>query len=141
MAKPELDLGGGPKILVVDDEPLIADSLALILQDHGYNARAAYSGADALTKAETFTPELLLTDIVMSDLDGIQVAIRLCELWPSCKVLFMSGHVFTSDSKLAEGVAFAFDFAEKPTHPIELLRRIRTLLFAQSEPSANVMEK
>lgn len=82
------------RILVVDDEPLIADSLALILSDNGFETIVAYGGVDALTKAETLSPELLLTDVVMPDLDGIQLAFRLVERWPACKVLFISGHLF-----------------------------------------------
>src|ERR671930_1042954 len=139
---PDLGMGRGPKILVVDDEPLIADSLTLILSDHGYDALAAYGGRDALNKAETFTPELLLTDIVMPDLDGIQVAVRLGERCPACKVLFISGTCLASELPLdAQAVCFAFGFAEKPMHPLELLRRIRTLLFGHAEPSPNAVEK
>jgi DNA-binding response OmpR family regulator len=126
---------------VVDDEPLIADSLALILSDYGYNALAAYGGVDALNKAETFTPDLLFTDVVMPDLDGMGLAVQLSRRWPGCKVLFISGHVSASDLQDAcEGIPCSFELVEKPIHPLELLERIRTLLLSQAKPSFDPVE-
>ena len=66
-----------PKVLVVDDERVIADTLAMILNQSGFDARPVYSGERALEMATTFAPDMLITDVIMDDLNGIDAAIRI----------------------------------------------------------------
>jgi CheY-like chemotaxis protein len=65
-----------PKVLVVDDEHVIADTLAIILNQSGFDASAVYSGTDAVERARRTTPDLVITDVFMPDLNGIQAAIQ-----------------------------------------------------------------
>jgi len=66
-----------PKVLVADDERVIADTLAMILNQSGFEARAVYSGEKALELAATFVPDMLISDVIMADLNGIDAAIQL----------------------------------------------------------------
>src|SRR5438270_4183283 len=74
------------KILVVDDERCIADTLVAILLNSGYEATAAYDGHTALAHCEREIPELIISDVVMPGLNGVDMAIRIRSLYPSCKI-------------------------------------------------------
>ncbi len=113
------------KILVVDDERPIADMLAVILMRHNYEARAAYGGWDAVERAREFCPDLVLSDVVMPGLNGVQAAMKIRALCPECEVLLFSGMATTSDL-LAEARAGGEDFEliSKPVHPKDLLHRV-----------------
>jgi CheY-like chemotaxis protein len=80
-----------PKVLVVDDERVIADTLAMILNQSGFQARAVYSGETALETAATFEPDMLITDVIMADLNGIDAAIQIRTILPRIKILLFSG--------------------------------------------------
>ncbi len=71
-----------PKVLVADDERVIADTLAMILNQSGFQARAVYSGEKALELAPEFKPDMLISDVIMADLNGIDAAIRIRALLP-----------------------------------------------------------
>ena len=86
-----------PKILVADDERVIADTLAMILNQSGFQARAVYSGEKALELAPDFKPDMLISDVIMADLNGIDAAIRIRELLPAIKVPLFSGQAATAD--------------------------------------------
>src|SRR5580692_5006063 len=86
-----------PKVLVADDEPVIADTLAMILNQSGFDARAVYSGEKALELAATFQPDMLISDVIMADLNGIDAAIRIRALIPGIKILVFSGQAATAD--------------------------------------------
>jgi DNA-binding response OmpR family regulator len=80
-----------PKVLVVDDERVIADTLAMILNQSGFDARAVYSGEKAVEMASTFAPDMLITDVIMADLNGIDAAIMIRAIVPKIKILLFSG--------------------------------------------------
>ena len=86
-----------PKVLVADDERVIADTLAIILNQSGFDARAVYSGEKALELAETFQPDMLISDVIMADLNGIDAAIRIRGVPPKIKILLFSGQAATAD--------------------------------------------
>ncbi|HLY43794.1 MAG TPA: response regulator [Terracidiphilus sp.] len=113
------------KVLVIDDEQAIADSLTLILNHAGYDARAAYSGWRAIGLLHDFQPDMLVTDVIMPGITGIQTAIHVCAMLPSCKVLLISGNEATA-SLLAEALRHnrKFEILAKPFHPTELLARL-----------------
>jgi DNA-binding response OmpR family regulator len=117
--------GGQPKsiVLVVDDEAVIADTLSAILTRNGIAAMTAHDGLTALAIARVIPPDLLLTDVVMPDISGIDLA--AAEIVPHCKVLLFSGQAATKDL-LAEAHEGGRDFSiiAKPIHPKELLARI-----------------
>lgn len=106
------------RILVVDDERMIADSLALILRGRGFACRTAYSGEDAAELALTWKPHVVVTDVVMGVMSGIDLAIYLSQSLPSCKVLLISGNHAT-EKILKESRILGHDFPilAKPFHP------------------------
>ncbi len=113
------------KVLVVDDEVLIADTLGIILRQGGYQCRVVYSGTDALQELLSFRPELLISDVIMPGLRGIDLAIRARELLPGCEILLLSGQAATADLMQAAWAAgHSFDLLSKPVHPDELLNQV-----------------
>ena len=115
-----------PRVLVADDEPVIADTLAMILNQSGFEARAVYSGEKALELAATFAPEMLISDVIMADLNGIDAAIRIQALLPGIKILLFSGQAATADLlEKARARGYEFEILAKPVHPQDLLRKLR----------------
>ncbi|HWA93433.1 MAG TPA: response regulator [Terracidiphilus sp.] len=114
------------KVLVVDDERVIADSLAMILNQSGFEARAAYSGEKALETAAEFKPDMLITDVIMADLNGIDAAIQMRAILPEIKILLFSGQAATADLlEKARTRGYEFEILAKPVHPQDLLSRLR----------------
>jgi len=115
-----------PKVLVADDERVIADTLAMILNQSGFEARAVYSGEKALESVTTFVPDMLISDVIMADLNGIDAAIRIRELLPGIKVLLFSGQAATADLlEKARANGHEFEILAKPVHPQDLLNKLR----------------
>ena len=115
-----------PKVLVADDERVIADTLAMILNQSGFNARAVYSGENALELASTFEPDMLISDVIMDDLNGIDAAIRIKALLPRIKILLFSGQAATADLlEKARAQGYEFEILAKPVHPQDLLTKLR----------------
>jgi CheY-like chemotaxis protein len=116
-------------VFVVDDERVIASTLAAILQINGLNARFFFSGLEALEVARTEMPDLLISDVMMPELCGVSLAIRMKETCPDCKVLLFSGQVATYDLvRQAREQGYFFDLLSKPLHPAAILSRIKLLL-------------
>ena len=81
------------RVFVVDDEDVIASSLAMILRfQGGFHATSFTDPLKALQAAHSETPDLLITDVVMPQMSGIELAIQLRDVCPDCKVLLFSGH-------------------------------------------------
>jgi CheY-like chemotaxis protein len=115
-----------PKVLVVDDERVIADTLAMILNQSGFQAQAIYSGEGAVELASTFEPDMLISDVIMADLNGIDAAIRIRELLPKIKILLFSGQAATADLlDNARKHGYEFEILAKPVHPQDLLNKLR----------------
>jgi CheY-like chemotaxis protein len=114
-----------PLVLVVDDEAVIADTLTAILARNGYAAMAAYDGESALEVARSIAPDLLLTDVAMPGMSGIDLAIAVSQAIPDCKVLLFSGQATTADLLArAHEAGHHFTALQKPLHPTELLARV-----------------
>jgi DNA-binding response OmpR family regulator len=115
-----------PVAFVVDDERVIADTLAMILNGAGFRALPFSDPLDALAAASTEPPNLLITDVVMPNMNGIQLAIRFRETYPECKVLLFSGQAATGDLlERARQQGHDFDILAKPVHPKDLLAKLR----------------
>jgi CheY-like chemotaxis protein len=115
-----------PKVLVADDERVIADTLAMILNQSGFEARAVYSGEKAIESVTTFVPDMLISDVIMADLNGIDAAIRIRALLPGIKVLLFSGQAATADLlEKARANGHEFEILAKPVHPQDLLNKLR----------------
>ena len=116
-----------PKVLVADDERVIADTLATILNQSGFEARAVYSGEKALELAPAFQPDMLISDVIMNDLNGIDAAIRIRALLPRIKILLFSGQAATADLlEKARSQGYEFEILAKPVHPQDLLNKLRS---------------
>ena len=116
------------RILVADDEQLIADTLAMIFSRSGYEVATVYNGVQAVEKAMHWHPDLFLGDVHMPKLNGIEAATAICARFPACRVLLFSAGA--SSSVLvheARCTGHHFEFVEKPILPIDLLSRIRRL--------------
>jgi CheY-like chemotaxis protein len=119
---------GPRKILVADDERLIADTLAIILRQAGFETAAVYDGQEAVEKARSWQPDLLLSDVMMPELNGIEAALQIRMWIPECKVLLFSGQSTTAG--LLDDARFKghhFEILDKPIHPGELIARLRKL--------------
>jgi CheY-like chemotaxis protein len=115
-----------PKVLVVDDERVIADTLAMILNQSGFQAQAIYSGEGAVELVTTFEPDMLISDVIMADLNGIDAAIRIKEILPKIKILLFSGQAATADLlDNARKQGYEFEILAKPVHPQDLLNKLR----------------
>ena len=91
-----------PKVLVADDERVIADTAA------------------------AFAPDMLISDVIMADLNGIDTAIQMRALLPKIKILLFSGQAATADLlEKARAQGYEFEILAKPVHPQDLLTRLR----------------
>lgn len=116
-------------ILVVDDEQRIADTLALILQSDGYETAVAYEGDSALALSSKVRPDLLLTDVVMPGMNGIELALAVSKRLPGCKVLLFSGQAATAELLgRAQKQGCDFPLLSKPVHPEDLLKKVAEIL-------------
>jgi DNA-binding response OmpR family regulator len=111
-----------PVVLVVDDESAIADTLTEILSRSGYAAMTAYDGNDALETALMTPPEMLITDVILPGMSGVELAITVRRIFPDCKILLFSGQASTADLlTTAKREGHHFTLLSKPVHPRELL--------------------
>jgi DNA-binding response OmpR family regulator len=114
-----------PMVLVVDDEPVIADTLVEILNKSGYAAIAAYDGEDALETALLMPPELVITDVLLPGMSGIEVATTLRKKLPDCKILLLSGQAGTSSAPgSTSSTRNGFEVVDKPIQPTDLLAKV-----------------
>ena len=119
----------GP-ILIVDDEASIRKSLEGVLGDEGYSCALASDGADALSQLESLRPSLVILDIWMPGMDGIETLRRIKAAHPETPVIMMSGHATISTAIKATKIG-ASDFIEKPLELDVVLNAIRRALGTQ----------
>jgi CheY-like chemotaxis protein len=115
-----------PRILVVDDEPLIADTLVQILNRNGFIADAAYDGRQAVEAARAIEPQIVLSDVLMPHLDGVEAAITIREFLPQTRIVLFSGQSATVELLAsARQRGHDFELLPKPIHPTQLLKHLR----------------
>ncbi len=116
-----------PKVLVADDEQVIANTLAIILNQAGFEAKAVYSGESAVETIDEFQPNMLISDVIMTGMTGIEAAIKIREKLPTCKILLFSGQAATADLlEKARTQGHEFEILAKPVHPTDLLAKLRS---------------
>ena len=122
-------------VFVVDDEPMIAMTLRLILMAHGFDARSFVDPLDALSAAHSMPPDLLISDVAMPHINGYELAIQIVLLHPACKVLILTGQTTTQDLHVtAKAKGYDFDrVLTKPVPPTILLAEIEELLENESD--------
>jgi len=124
-------------VLVVDDESVIAETVAAILSQSGYAVTTAYDGPEALEIALLSPPELLITDVSLPGMTGIELAITIRRIFPDCKVLLFSGHAATAGLLAgAERAGHSFTLLSKPVHPKDLLSWVSQSLKQVSSATA-----
>ena len=128
-----------PLVLVVDDEPMVTDTVAAVLGISGLAVVKAYNGSEALEVALRRVPDLLLSDVMMPGMNGVELAIAVATELPGCKVLLFSGHATLKDLAEAHASGFDFPLMTKPIHPEEMLKRVFACLGWQ--PRADRAEK
>jgi two-component system, NtrC family, nitrogen regulation response regulator NtrX len=116
-----------PRILVIDDESAIRDSLKMILEYEGYDVVGAATGQDGLSLVDREPPDLVLLDIKMAGMDGIDVLQRLKAGHETLPVIMISGHATVSTAVEATKLG-AFDFIEKPLSTERVLVSVRNAL-------------
>lgn len=115
------------RILVVDDEPRMCDSLLVLLTNEGYYAQAAYSGNAAVESFASDTFDLILLDIFMPDANGLELIDRFTSLSPTTMIIVITGYssIDTAVASLRKG---AYDYLKKPFEFEELLARVKNAL-------------
>ena len=119
----------GLTVFIVDDEPAVSDTLAMILNQLGCRATAFNHPQKALEAAPTAQPDVLITDVIMPEINGIELGQHFRRTNPSCKVLLFSGEMETANLLgEAKEQGHTFDIMAKPVHPKELLEKLRDLV-------------
>lgn len=122
------ELSSKPKVLIADDEKVIADTLAMILNQGGFDARAVYTCQKALEMAPAFQPDMLISDVLMTDINGVDAAIKMRKILPDIRVFLLSGQAATAEmiakSKASE---LGFEVLVKPVHPRDLIARLKSV--------------
>ena len=128
-AAPIRRLDGSPiRVLVVDDEPSLAELLASVLRYEGWEIRTAGDGASAVRTAREFRPDAVVLDIMLPDFDGLEVLRRVRAGHPrTCCVLFLTAKDAVED-RIAGITAGGDDYVTKPFSLEEVLARLRGLL-------------
>ena len=117
-----------PKVLVVDDERLLADTTSAILRRAGFDTRTAYDGFDALELTGSFRPDYLLTDIMMPSMNGVELAIAITRMYPAVRIMLISGQAGITDIlENSKAKGFEFPLLAKPVHPSKLIEGLRNL--------------
>lgn len=116
------------RVLVVDDEWLIAGTVAAILRREGYAAFSYVDPLEALKASELLAPDVLISDIAMPELSGVDLALQMKARYPQCKILLFSGRLAPPDAlEKARTSGHEFLLLPKPVHPTVLLSEIAQL--------------
>lgn len=118
------------RVLVVDDDRLVAETLALVFEKSGFESRVAYSADEALGIAREFAPDLLLCDVTMPGRDGLSLVNDITHEFPACRIIVLTA--FYSNLKMvreqASKLPRPLGILTKPCQPSELLREAEAML-------------
>lgn len=118
----------GRKILVVDDESSITETLSVIFSKYGYEVRIAQSAEEAIETIAQWEPDIAILDVMLPQMNGIDLAIVLRANHPRCRLVLFSGH--QSTQALVEEAAKKgniFEILTKPVHPLVMLDYVSSL--------------
>jgi len=118
------------RVLVVDDDRLVADTLRMVFVVNGFESEACYSAADALHKARSFDPELLLCDVTMPGQNGLQLAAAISREMPKCQMIMLTAYLSNAASVELEALRMKrpLKLLSKPCRPELLLKEASELL-------------
>ena len=117
----------GPRVLVVDDEPNIAEVVTMALRFNGFSVETAATGHEALTAVAAFKPQLIVLDVMLPDMEGFEVARRLGAQRAGVPIIFLTARDATED-KIRGLSGGGDDYMTKPFSLEELVARVRTIL-------------
>jgi two-component system, OmpR family, response regulator len=121
------DAPNGPRVLVVDDEPNLAEVVTMALRFQGFTVETAATGREALAAVAKFKPHLMVLDVMLPDMDGFEVASRLGAQRAGVPIIFLTARDATED-KIRGLSGGGDDYMTKPFSLEELVARIRTIL-------------
>ncbi len=127
---------GSRRILVVDDEARVAETLELILAMRGYDVRVGHSAEEAIEIFAGWKPDLAIVDVMLPRMNGIELGIAIKANYPDCRLLLQSGHPGTAallDAAREQG--YDFDILAKPLHPAFLLDTVSQMLPGGEAPA------
>jgi CheY-like chemotaxis protein len=120
---------GGRRILILDDEANVAETLEMIFRGCGYEVRAALSAEQAIETIATWQPDLAIVDVMLPRMNGIEFGTVLKSNYPACHILLMSGHPGTAELlEIAREQGHSFEILAKPLHPALILDIVANLL-------------
>jgi CheY-like chemotaxis protein len=123
-------------VLVIEDDTVVADTLAMVLKTGGFETTTAYSGKTGVELARSREFDYLVTSVVMPHMNGIEAAIEICKILPECKVLLVSGdNEAGALLQEAETRGYKFDLLAMPVHPFVLFQTLRSVGAAQCGPA------
>ena len=135
-------IGGNSKVLIVDDEKNICESLAAIFTSRGFESKVALSAERAVEIIAEWQPDLAILDVGLPKMNGIDLAIALKNGHPTCRVLLFSGQPNTADLLAqAEADGHLFEIVAKPVHPTVMLDRAAHLLSPVSPEGAKTPDE
>jgi CheY-like chemotaxis protein len=115
-----------PTVLIVDDEPLIVDTLTEVFEDEGFLVLPAYDGWMALEKIARLRPDYVLSDVLMPKMNGVELAIAIRKMYPSTRITLFSGQAGISEILLdGRRKGFEFDLIAKPMHPLKVIEHLK----------------
>jgi len=120
------------KILVIDDEGIVRTSCSRALSPEGYEVASAKNGSEGLKLLEGGKFDIVLTDLKMPDMDGIEILRKVKEKWPETEVIIITGYQ-TVDTAVKSIKLGAFDYLEKPFTPDTLIAAVTNAL-AHKQP-------
>lgn len=113
------------RILIADDDQILAETLAALLRLQAYDVRTAFSGKSAIQIASEFAPDTLIMDVMMPGLNGLEAASHIRMLLPGCKIFLITGRSVAADLVLKSHVLKdGFELLSKPIDPRNLLARL-----------------
>jgi DNA-binding NtrC family response regulator len=115
-----------PIVLVVDDEKLIVDTMVEILEGAGFDVIGAYDGWTALEQIARRRPDYVLSDVLMPQMNGVELAIAIQKMHPTTRIILFSGQAGISEILLeGQRQGFEFELIAKPIHPLRLIEHLR----------------
>lgn len=116
------------RVLVVDDERLVAQTVAAILNANGFEAVEAFSGEEAMETARRVCPDIVLSDVLMPKMSGVDLGMRLRQELPETRVVLFSGQAATTElMRKAHDAGYSFELVPKPIHPEDLVAKLKGL--------------
>jgi DNA-binding response OmpR family regulator len=118
------------RVLIVDDDTMVADTLTLVFQKSGWDVRVSYSAKDGLVCAREFQPNLLLCDLIMPGSNGLTLVEDVTRELPACRVLVLTGFYANLNAveRRAQELSRPVGILTKPCLPSELLREANAML-------------